>query len=70
MVATVGEQVEVGNLVGWGVGVGSWERIEYGESNRGRCVYKLAVLEIMRNLFVLAYIACPRYPYIWSLPTL
>jgi len=26
--------------------------------------YKLAVLEILRNLFVLAYIACPRYPYI------
>jgi len=24
--------------------------------------YKLAVLEIMRNLFVLAYIACPRIP--------
>jgi len=21
-------------------------------------------LEILRNLFVLAYIACPRYPYI------
>jgi len=32
--------------------------------------YKLAVLEILRNLFVLAYIACTRYPYIWSLPTL
>jgi len=27
-------------------------------------VYKLAVLEILRNFFVLAYIACPRYPYI------
>jgi len=26
--------------------------------------YKLAVLEILRNLFVLAYIVCPRYPYI------
>jgi len=26
--------------------------------------YKLAVLEILRNLFVLAYIACLRYPYI------
>jgi len=26
--------------------------------------YKLAVLEILENLFVLAYIACPRYPYI------
>ena len=26
--------------------------------------YKLAVLEILINLFVLAYIACPRYPYI------
>jgi len=26
--------------------------------------YKLAVLEILRNLLVLAYIACPRYPYI------
>jgi len=28
--------------------------------------YKLALLEILRNLFVLAYniIACPRYPYI------
>jgi len=26
--------------------------------------YKLAVLEILRNVFVLAYIACPRYPYI------
>jgi len=26
--------------------------------------YKLAVLEILRNLFVLAYIARPRYPYI------
>ena len=26
--------------------------------------YKLAVLEMLRNLFVLAYIACPRYPYI------
>ena len=26
--------------------------------------YKLAVLEILRNCFVLAYIACPRYPYI------
>ena len=26
--------------------------------------YKLAVLEILRNLFVLACIACPRYPYI------
>ena len=26
--------------------------------------YKLAVLEILRNLFVLAYIAYPRYPYI------
>jgi len=25
--------------------------------------YKLAVLEILGNLFVLAYIACPRYPY-------
>jgi len=25
--------------------------------------YKLAVLEILRNVFVLAYIACPRYPY-------
>ena len=25
---------------------------------------KLAVLEILRNLFVLAYIACPCYPYI------
>jgi len=24
--------------------------------------YKLAVLEISRNLFVLAYIACPCYP--------
>ena len=24
--------------------------------------YKLAVLETLRNLFVLAYIACPRYP--------
>ena len=36
-----------------------------------RCVitaYKLAVLEILRNLFALAYIACQRYPYI--LPTL
>jgi len=32
--------------------------------------YKLAVLEILRNLFVLAYIACPRYPYIQRLPTL
>jgi len=26
--------------------------------------YKLAVLKILRNLFVLAYFACPRYPYI------
>ena len=26
--------------------------------------YKLAVLEILRNLLVLAYIACLRYPYI------
>jgi len=26
--------------------------------------YKLAVLEILRILFVLAYIACPLYPYI------
>jgi len=26
--------------------------------------YKLAVLEILRNLFVLAYIACLHYPYI------
>jgi len=26
--------------------------------------YKLAVLEILRNLFVLAYIACPCYPCI------
>jgi len=26
--------------------------------------YRIAVLEILRNLFVLAYIACPRYPYI------
>ena len=26
--------------------------------------YTLAVLEILRDLFVLAYIACPRYPYI------
>jgi len=26
--------------------------------------YKLAVLGILRNLFVLAYIACLRYPYI------
>jgi len=26
--------------------------------------YKLAVLEILRHLFVLAYIACPCYPYI------
>jgi len=26
--------------------------------------YKLAVLEILRNLFVLAYNACQRYPYI------
>jgi len=26
--------------------------------------YKLAGLEILRNLFVLAYIAFPRYPYI------
>jgi len=26
--------------------------------------HKLAVLEILRNLFVLAYIVCPRYPYI------
>jgi len=26
--------------------------------------YKLAVLEILRNLLVLAYIACPRYLYI------
>jgi len=26
--------------------------------------YKLAVLEILRNSFVLAYIACPCYPYI------
>jgi len=26
--------------------------------------YKLAVLEILRNFVVLAYIACPRYPYI------
>jgi len=26
--------------------------------------YKLAVLEILRNLFVLAYIVCLRYPYI------
>jgi len=25
--------------------------------------YKLPVLEILRNLFVLAYIACLRYPY-------
>jgi len=26
--------------------------------------YKLAVLEILRNLLVLAYISCLRYPYI------
>jgi len=26
--------------------------------------YKLAVLEILGNSFELAYIACPRYPYI------
>jgi len=26
--------------------------------------YKLAVLEILRNLLALAYIACPCYPYI------
>jgi len=26
--------------------------------------YKLAVLEILRDLFVLAYIACPRYLYV------
>jgi len=26
--------------------------------------YKLAVWEILRNLFALAYIACPCYPYI------
>jgi len=26
--------------------------------------YKLAVLEILRNLFVIAHIACPQYPYI------
>jgi len=32
--------------------------------------YKLAVLEILRIFFVLAYIACPRYLYIWSLLTL
>jgi len=29
--------------------------------------YKLAVLEILRNLFVLAYVACPRYPHIYRL---
>ena len=26
--------------------------------------YKLTIFEILRNLFVLSYIACPRYPYI------
>jgi len=26
--------------------------------------YKIAVLEFLRNLFVLAYIACPHYPYV------
>jgi len=26
--------------------------------------HKLVVWETLRNLFVLAYIACPRYPYI------
>ena len=26
--------------------------------------YKLTVFEILRNFFVLSYIACPRYPYI------
>jgi len=26
--------------------------------------HKLAVLEILKNLFVLAYITCPRYSYI------
>ena len=26
--------------------------------------YKLTVLNILRDLFVLPYIACPRYPYI------
>ena len=29
-----------------------------------KLAYKLAVLEILRNLLVLAYITCPRYPYI------
>jgi len=32
--------------------------------------YKLAVFEILRDFFVLAYITCPCYPYRWSLPTL
>ena len=26
--------------------------------------FAMLVLEILRNLFVLAYIVCPRYPYI------
>ena len=26
--------------------------------------YKLTVFEILRDFFVLSYIACPRYPYI------
>ena len=26
--------------------------------------YKLTVFDILRNIFVLSYIACPRYPYI------
>jgi len=26
--------------------------------------YKLTIFEILRNFFVLSYIACPRYPYI------
>ena len=33
-------------------------------SGSGNETNKLPVLEILRNLFVLAYIACPRYPYI------
>ena len=27
-------------------------------------VYKLTVFDILRDFFVLPYIACPRYPYI------
>ena len=27
-------------------------------------LYKLTVFDILRNFFVLPYIACPRYPYI------